>query len=204
MSPAALALKRHQPLDRRAGDHDEGDALSNVARLAVPGAHQRGAHGAGALPLRAVHLAVGDERRFVAEELGEANGSVLTDEAMVAGHLAPGRQRSALPGHPLDVPAELDLLGQQCRARGAVLGTLVGEADRARLRRLGCGRQSLFDVHRTFSSWSVGLAAAARSSVATSSLIIPSIASVTRRAFARSGSLISSSSRRGTICQATP
>ena len=125
--PAALLLERNEPLDRRARDHREGDTLPDVACFAIPRAHQRRAHRAGAIALRPVHVAVEDERLLVAEQVGEADLAVLALEAVVAGDLAARRQLAALLGHPFDLPAKLDLLGQQRIARLPVVVALIGK-----------------------------------------------------------------------------
>ncbi len=100
--------------------HDrERDALLEVARLAVPRAEQRRAHRARPLALRPEHVAVDDERLPVAEQLREIARAALALEAVAARHLAARRQRAPQRGHPLDVPAQLDLLDEQRGARAA-------------------------------------------------------------------------------------
>src|SRR5215204_2601800 len=89
------------------------------------------AHGAGRLPLRAIHEAVQDERGVATEEprhfdlLGHA---VLADslEDVVLRHLAPGRQGAALRSDGLDLPSQCHLLGKQRVSRFSILGALVG------------------------------------------------------------------------------
>jgi hypothetical protein len=86
-----------------------------------------------------------------AEHLGEADGLAgLVAKAVVA-RLATGRQRAPLRRDALDVAPELDLLGEQRRARTPVLGAVV------RIRLARCGSElggRLLLVHRRSSRWS--------------------------------------------------
>jgi len=79
-----------------------------------------------------------DERLLVAEQAFETHRPVLADEA-IGLHRSARRQRAPHLGDALDVTAQLDLLGKQRRARAAVFGALVRDADLAvlgqRLRR---------------------------------------------------------------------
>ncbi|MEY2159351.1 MULTISPECIES: hypothetical protein [unclassified Rhodanobacter] len=62
-------------------------------------------------------------------------------EAVVARHLAAGRQRAALLGDALDVPAQLDFLGEQGLARAAVGVAFVGETQGVAPGQLGGGNE---------------------------------------------------------------
>ena len=128
--PAALAFPGDQALDRRAGDDRKRDALADVGCIALPGAEGVGAHRARARALRPEHVAVDHQRLLVAEEAGEVGRAVLALEAIVADDRAARRQRPALRRDALDVTAQLDLLGEQRRAGGAILGAFVGYSHR--------------------------------------------------------------------------
>src|SRR3569833_39649 len=154
-APAAFLLERDEPLDRRARDDRERRALHDVIRLAVPRAQQRRAHRARPLALRAVHVAVDDERLLVAEQAFEIDGPGLTDEAVVL-HDGARRQRAPHLGDAFDLAAQLDLLREQRGARATVSSVLVDDANlavlRQRLRRRerGVGRHRVPPVDEIF------------------------------------------------------
>src|SRR5258706_12319594 len=139
--PAALALERFKPRDRRPRHHRQRNALLNVRYLAVPGRQQRRAHRTWALTLRAIHIVVDDERILVAEQVGKRRWPRFALESIILLDLAARRQRPALLGDALDVTAKLDLLGQQRFAGAAVFGALVGKADATGPREFGGGFQ---------------------------------------------------------------
>ena len=86
-----------------------------------PRAHERRAHRARLLALRAEHVAVDDQRLLVAEQVGERDLAALAFEFVFLRHLAARRQRAAQFRDALDVAAQLDLLGEQfLRARGDI------------------------------------------------------------------------------------
>jgi hypothetical protein len=129
--PASLHLEGDLPLDGRKADDGEGDPLADVVGVAVHAAQERGAHGARALALGAVHPVVDEQRVLIAKERLEADGigtshaASFTDELIVALHLAARRQGATLGGDARDMAVELDLLDQQGLAGLAVFGTLV-------------------------------------------------------------------------------
>ena len=141
--PPALPLPVQEPLDRRAGDHRERDALRDVGGIALEGTEKVGAHRARPLPLRPEHEAVDGERLLVAEQLREAQRPVFALEPVVADHLAAGRQGAPHRGDPLEMAAELDLLDKQRCPRGAVFGALVGKTDRVQAGELGGGDKTV-------------------------------------------------------------
>ncbi len=141
VGPAALLLEGDQLLDGRAGDDHERHALVEVGGDPGHRVEQVRAHGAGALALRPEHEAVGAQGRLVAEQVGEADRAFLALEPVVAGDLAAGRQGAALGGDALQMATQLVLLLEQGGAGGAVLGALIGEADRAVVGELGGGDQ---------------------------------------------------------------
>jgi hypothetical protein len=74
----------------------------------------------------------------LAEQVGQAElAALLVEEAVIPGDGA-GRQRAALLGDALDLPAERDLLGEQGGAGVAVVGAFAGPAHLARRCQLGC------------------------------------------------------------------
>jgi hypothetical protein len=77
--------------------------------------------------LRAEHHAVDKEGVLVTKELREAYRGVLGFEGIVSGDFAAGGKGATECGDPLDVAAELDLLGEEGIASSAIFGTLVGE-----------------------------------------------------------------------------
>src|SRR5205085_4385125 len=119
--PAPLLGEGREPLHRRARHDRERDALPDVAGLPVKRAQERGAHRAGPLTLRPEHVAVDGEGLSVAEQLAEARRAILALEAIVFRNLPARRQPSAQLGDALDVPAELDLLGEK-RVAGPPVG----------------------------------------------------------------------------------
>jgi hypothetical protein len=115
-------------LDRRAGDHREGDALVEMLELAVDRVDERRAQRAWSLDLRAVHEAVQQQRVAPgAEQLRQPHRAhhILAARALleqiVARNHSSGGQRPPLCGHLLGVPSQLDLSAQQLLASGAVL-----------------------------------------------------------------------------------
>jgi len=125
VAPAPLAGEGELARHGRAGDRREGGPLPEVAQRNVDGAEERGAHRTRPLALGAEHPEVGDERVVPAEQVGEADRpAFLVEKRVVAGRAA-GRQRAPHRRDPLEVPAQLDLLGEQRGAGGAVLGAVV-------------------------------------------------------------------------------
>ena len=114
---------------------------ADVGRIALPGAQEIGAHRTGPLALRPEHVAVDRERLLVAEQPGEIGRAVLALETVVADHRAAGRQRPPLGGDALDMTAQLDLLGEQRGAGGAILGAFVGDSHRVDAGEFGGGFQ---------------------------------------------------------------
>jgi hypothetical protein len=124
--------------------------LADVGGVALPGVQEIGAHGAGALALGTEHVAVDGKRLLVAEQPGDIGLTVLTLETVVAAHIAAGRQGAALGSDALDVAPQLDLLGEECRSGGAVLGAFVGDPNGVVARqRHGRGQGLDFAVHHT-------------------------------------------------------
>src|SRR6476469_4163520 len=124
MMPAALALERLEPLDRRPRHDGERDALPDIRYLAVPCRQQRRAHRTRPLALRTEHVAVDDEGILVAKQAGERDRAAFAFERVVLGDLAARRQCAALLGDAFDVAAQFDFLGQQRLAGAAVFGAL--------------------------------------------------------------------------------
>ena len=116
------------------------DALADVVDLVVEAAHERRAHRARRLPLRAEHVAVHDERVVATEEVGKGHvAATFGDEPVLARHLAARREGAPHLRDPLRVPAELDLLDQQLLACPPVLGGLVRMAMRRSRSQFGGG-----------------------------------------------------------------
>ena len=80
------------------------------------------------LPFRPKHEAVDRERVLAGrEQLREPDRPALTIELVVFRDHAARRQRPALSGDALDVPAQLHLFLQQSVPRRAIFGTLAGK-----------------------------------------------------------------------------
>ncbi len=137
--PAALLLEGQQLVERRAGHHGQRHALVQVRGVAVQRSQQRRAHRTGPLALRAEHVAVDAEGLLVAEQAGEIDGPLLALEPVVACYLPARRQGAALLGHAFEMAAQLQFLGQQRRAGGAVFRALVGKPNRAARGEFGGG-----------------------------------------------------------------
>src|ERR1700726_2385571 len=135
--PAAFFLEGDQPLDRRARDHRQCDALLDVARLAVPRAEERGAHRARPFALRPEHIAVEHERLLVAEKIGKTDGSALTVEPVILRYLSPRGERPPPFCPPLDVPPESDSLCHHRIAPPPIFLALVRKAHGILSRQLG-------------------------------------------------------------------
>ena len=90
------------------------DALADVGDLVIQPTHQRGAHRARRLALRAEHVAVDDERVVMAEQVCQRHvGAVLGDEVVVARNLAARRKVPSQRGDVLGLPAKPDLFDEQ-------------------------------------------------------------------------------------------
>src|SRR3546814_3285023 len=101
MVPAAFACPRDEAGDRRLRDNIEGCALADVPSSTIHGIEHVGAPRTGTLPLWSIHEAVEDQRVVRAEKLRHADlfGHAVLAETfkyIVLGHLAAGRQTSAL------------------------------------------------------------------------------------------------------------
>ena len=101
--------------------------MLDVAHGNVEGAQERGAHRAGSLALRPEHPEIGDESVVPPEQGREGDRPpLLVAKLVIPSDLAARRQRPALRRHMLDVAPELDLLGEQSGAGGAIFGAVVG------------------------------------------------------------------------------
>src|SRR3546814_451901 len=94
---------------------------------------QMRAAGTGAVTLRSEHIAVNQDRREFAEQLGEPDllGPEVGADALediILGHLAAGRKRAAHLGHDLGLATERDFGVEQRVARLAIRGAFIGES----------------------------------------------------------------------------
>ena len=86
--------------------------------------------------MRAIHHAVDHQSALVAEQFGEASGSLLGYKFEIPGHFTTRRQRAPLRRDTLDVPAQLNLFHQERIASLAVCSAFIGIVDLVGLRKL--------------------------------------------------------------------
>src|SRR5829696_4672966 len=130
MIPAPLVPPRGESGDRRGGGDKDRRALRDMPRGAINAVEQMGAAGARTVALRAEHVAVEQQGRMLAEQIGQPDllgPEVGADpvEDKVLGHLAAGWQLPAQGGHLLGLAAERDLSVEQGVAGGAILAALT-------------------------------------------------------------------------------
>src|SRR3546814_14082954 len=94
---------------------------------------QMRAAGTGAVTLRSEHIAVNQDRREFAEQLGEPDllGPEVGADALediILGHLAAGRKRAAHLGHDLGLAQARDFGVEQRVSRLPNRGALTGES----------------------------------------------------------------------------
>ena len=127
VAPATLVREGEYARQRRFRDDGEIEALARVAHRAVKAIEKMSAAGAGPFALRPEHEAVDRERVLAGREQFRQlhldrlalRGGLL--ENVVFGEFPAGRERAALRGDPLDLPAELDLLVEE-RVAGPSVG----------------------------------------------------------------------------------
>src|SRR5262249_11828101 len=131
--------------------------------VAVPGVEQVRAHGAWPLPLGTKHVIVDHQCLLVAEQAGEVTWAVFGLETIVTGDRTSRWQRPAHRRHPLDLAAELELLGEQRLSRLPVLDALIWDANGAFAGEpIGGGQGLGFGVHGRSPEVSVSRAIIAR------------------------------------------
>jgi hypothetical protein len=111
-----------------------------------------GAHRTGTLALRSEHIAVDDKRLFVAEQSGEVDRPLIALKTVVAGDCGALGQRAPLSRNALDIAAQFNLFGEQCRAGRAVFCAFIGYSGGRGASDLACGSETLrLSVHRSIS-----------------------------------------------------
>src|SRR3546814_20895662 len=122
MFPAARGGTSGESCDRRPGDHIEGCTLGHRPCRAFNTVEQMRAAGTGAVTLRSEHIAVNQDRREFAEQLGEPDllGPEVGADALediILGHLAAGRKRAANLGHDLGLTRTSVVSGKSVTVR---------------------------------------------------------------------------------------